>query len=120
MASLDTGAIKQALTDLADERFQDRNWSSGASEPTGSLADTVTQLFDDSGLGDALGADSGEPAYSASADVALRAVGEQTDRLIARDLPPVELLADPDLAALRQTAAEALFEILRGEAHQQQ
>ncbi len=109
--------VKEALAELADATFQRRVWLGTGSADVGSLVEAMSQLFDDSGLGDAL--DKGERSiFGRETDAALVALEAKLKRLAAGSAAPAEILADDRLAEIRDAARDALFAIVRYEAEE--
>lgn len=62
--------VKEALAELADAPFENRVWLAEEGPEIGSIVVTMGQLFDDSGLGDALN-EGGEFVFTAENDAEL-------------------------------------------------
>jgi hypothetical protein len=101
-----TGAVRDALVELADAEYQQRVWTGESAEgEMSSLVENVERLFTDSGLGDAL--ERTHPVYGSQVDDEFR----RLDRLVSRidgARSPDEILRDPLLAEVRQLASEIL------------
>ncbi len=71
----------------------------------GSLTEAICQLFDDTGLGDAL--EHGRTGFAPELDDDLRALGRQLDSIDTnRSLE--DILADPRMTLIRDSAARVL------------
>ena len=117
MGSVERHLVKEALAELADAPFQQRVWLAGTGPEVGSVVETMSQLFDDSGLGDAIDA-GGEVVFSVEVDELLTALEIEVRSLASGARPPSEILADVRLPKIRALAAEALFGIVRIEARE--
>ena len=107
--------VKEALAELADTSYQRRVWLASAGPVVGSFDEAVCQLYDDSGLGDALERGSGR-VFSAEIDEALTALGAQLQWFTDRTLHPEEILADKRFEDIRGSSGQILFAIVRWEA----
>ncbi len=101
--------IIDALRYLADADYQRRAWLASSGPIVSSFSEDVCQLFDDTGLGDAL--DRGETVFNDTIDDKLRVFNELV-RKVDYSRPPAELLESEDIANLRQFASSLLSEIL--------
>lgn len=104
--------IKEALAEIADNTFHSPLWR-GESVEIGSAIEAYSQLFDDSGLGDAL--ESGT-VFDAAIDERLRQLDTSLRALELARVGTEELLADPRFRTISERAAEVLFMIIRFEA----
>jgi hypothetical protein len=102
--------VVQALSEIADRAYQEKVWLASAGPEVGSLVEAVSQLFDDSGLADALGK---RTVFSVEVDEMLVNLDRRLAPLIKSNRDPLEVLGDPRLAAIRELAAQALFAIVR-------
>jgi hypothetical protein len=102
--------VLQALSEIADRRFQERVWLSAEGPEIGSLIEAVNRLFDDSGLGDVLGKGT---VFSAEVDELLTELDRLVVPLTEEHQNPAALLKDSRLARIRELAASALFAIVR-------
>jgi heme oxygenase len=96
------------LKSLADSSYQRRAWLSSSGPIVSSFSEDVSQLFDDTGLSDAL--EQGSRIFGDVIDRDLRALGKA---VIAVDesTPPADLLDSDELANIRQIAASLLSRI---------
>jgi len=107
--------VKEALAELADASFQERVWLGSGDAEIGSIVEAMSQLFDDSGLGDVLD-DDGELAFTAEIDDAIVALEAQLKPLALDAVAPAEILRDERILGVRELAQKALFAIVRHEA----
>lgn len=117
MSWVERHLVREALAELADASFQQRVWLAQGGPEVGSVVEAMSQLLDDSGLGDAIDA-GGEPVFSAEVDELLAALEVKLRPLASGSRSPSEILADPRLLDVRTLAAEALFRIVRLEARE--
>lgn len=97
----------ESLRELSDRSFQERVWVRREGGEISSPAETMNQLFDDSGLGDIL--ERGQ-AFSANADAALRQLSKVAET-IDLEQPIDALLAGNRWQEIRQLAIQAMKEI---------
>ena len=102
--------VEQALRELADEAAQTRLRLASSGLEVSSLTECRCQLWDDSGLGNAL--EKPGVVYTPDIDQALRDLRIGLRR-IDDQRPPQEVLDDPHLVAARSLARRLLLE-LRG------
>ena len=102
--------ILDALRELADRDIQRRLWLAESDEVS-SLTEAMSSLFDDSGLARALERD--EVVYGVEIDVLLRRLGKVI-RLVDELQNPEDLLHDPRMEAVRNSARQALSMMERG------
>lgn len=97
--------IVSCLRDVANARLQQETWIHGRPGGPASPSELVSQLFDDTALGDYL--DRGQPVFSPRVDSVLRSMSERVETM---DLwtSPARLLEDPRWLELQQKAAEAV------------
>lgn len=108
MTWLARAAIEEALRDLSDRDYQMRSWVDPTGEDVSSFEETVSSLFDDSGLGHALGR--GRPVFSPEVDgrlIRLRALVAAIDTRRG----PIEIVNDSKMEAVRVEARQALDSI---------
>lgn len=103
---IDKAKISVCLKELSDYEFQKRTWLATSGPEVSSFSELISQLFDDSGLSDALGNASGE-IFNTQTDKMLRALDEAISRINQR-LPPAILLEDKKMQLVRKLAADAL------------
>lgn len=112
MSWIERHLVKEALAELADASFQQRVWLAEAGPEVGSVVEATSQLFDDSGLGDAIDAGD-ELVFAAEVDELLGALEVKLRPLTSGARSPSEILADERMLDVRALAAEALFGIVR-------
>ncbi len=100
--------VEDALRELADESFQRQVWLASRGPLVGSFTECCCQLWDDSGLGDAL--DRRHRVYSGPLDERLRALHALLRRIDERRAPEA-ILQDPRLAEARSAARELLSDL---------
>ena len=100
--------VIDCLKSLADSSYQRNAWLASSGPIVSSFSEDVSQLFDDTGLSDAL--EHGTRIFGDVIDRDLRALGEA---VIAVDesTPPADLLDSDELANIRQLAASLLSRI---------
>jgi hypothetical protein len=91
------------LEELASREFQERVWFAQAGPEVSSISEQLSQLFDDTGLTDALVEGELDQQIGPEAAAALRAV-EAAAEEIDQALPPDQLLDHPSMKRLRQCA----------------
>ena len=67
-----TSLVGEALEELSDDTYQARVWTGATTGVVSSLEECLAQLFDDSGLGDAL--DRKQPVFGRAIDDRLNAL----------------------------------------------
>lgn len=98
--------VEAALRQLADAAEQRRLWlSTGGGREVSSLTESISQLWDDSGLGDAL--ESGGIVYSVEIDEMFEVLWTQLKGIDDRGSPD-QIIADPRMVRVRAIAAEIL------------
>ncbi len=97
--------VLRCLRELSDADYQERLWLGRIAGKMGSLTEAICQLFDDTGLGDAL--EHGRTGFAPELDDDLRALGRQLDSIDTnRSLE--DILADPRMTLIRDSAARVL------------
>ncbi|HEX5442955.1 MAG TPA: hypothetical protein VFW87_03960, partial [Pirellulales bacterium] len=99
-----------SLEELADIRMQHRRWLSAGGSEVSSFTEAVCQLFDDTGLGDALEKPDAPPVFSASIDDRLRELSKAVGRF-DHEIEPQKQIDHPDMQTIRDLAARILAEI---------
>lgn len=112
MTGVLTQIVIDALVELADEDVQRRRWTATMGLEVGSFTEAVSQLLDDSGLGDAL--DSGREVYGAQTDELLAELADSLTRIDGSRSPQI-VLADKRMDEVRRLAAGALALIGSGQ-----
>ncbi len=99
--------VREGLEELSDPEFQERVWVRGEGAEVSSPVETISQLFDDSGLGDLLAESKSEPVISATVDGLLTRLSSLVDQV---DLggEPAQVLRAPEWVEVRRTAREVL------------
>lgn len=115
MSWVERHLVKEALAELAHASFQERLWLAAAGPEVGSLVEAMSQLFDDSGLGNALEA-GGEPVFAVDIDDALAGLRTRLKPIVSRPRAPSDILADERMPMVRELAGTVLFDIVRLEA----
>jgi hypothetical protein len=100
--------VEHSLRELADEAVQSRRWLANSGPEVSSLTECRCELWDDSGLGDAL--DEGEVVYSPEIDRGLRDLRDVLRRVDDRR-PPTEVVVDPHLVPVRGLARQLLVDL---------
>lgn len=104
--------VLECLRELADAEFQERVWVRGEGPEVSSFSELVSQLFDDTTLGDRL--ESGETVFGRDADAVLNELSLLLDCFDA-NIDPDALLRHPRWTTVRQVAARAVELIEKGE-----
>ena len=99
-----------ALSDLADQEFQRRAWLASEGPEVSSFSELICQVFDDTGLSDALGADRRPIALSERSFSALRKLDWAVSK-VDQGLSTELLLEDAQMEAVRRVAASAFESI---------
>lgn len=100
----------EALQELADESLQRRRWLADSVPEISSFTEAVCQLFDDTGLGEALEKPTGSPVFSLAIDDRLR----ELDKMAAQFdhfMDPEKQVEHPQLRRIRDLAAAILADI---------
>src|ERR1700722_15051860 len=95
------------LPDLADYNYQKRVWATGKYQPGDMSPDFVEaccQLFDDTGLGDALA--DGQIVFGKVADQALRDLSDATKKVDDKNKPNRMIINTPAMQNVREKAAK--------------
>lgn len=100
--------VIEALAELADEAVQRRRWVTSGGTEVSSFTEAMCQLFDDSGLGDALG--KGTPVFSKEIDRKLKDLEKMMGK-IDEFLPARSLIRDSPFIRVRDLAGLILTEI---------
>jgi len=116
MSWIERHLVKEALAELADAAFQQRVWLAEAGPEIGSVIEAMSQLLDDSGLGDAI--DGGGVVFTTEVDELLRDLEVELRPLVSGARSPSDILADERMPVVRTLAANALFGIVRLEAEE--
>lgn len=103
-------AVKEALAELADRSYQERVWLASSGEVS-SPVEVFSQLYDDSGLGHALG--TGNEVFSSSLDEDLVLLEKLLTEATDGSPHPADLLDQDSMALIRELAASALFALVR-------
>jgi hypothetical protein len=100
--------VIECLKHLADVNYQSQAWLSSTGPLVSSFSEDVSQLFDDTGLTDAL--DQGTPVFN---DVVDRELVDLVNAVSAVDQskPPGILLESGEVARIRQVASSILSKI---------
>ena len=104
------------LPDLANYDYQKRVWATGNPQSGDMSVDFVEaccQLFDDTGLGDALKA--GQVVFDAAADQAIRDLHDATHKVDWKNKPDSSIIDTPEMQNVREKAAKALQLILQSQ-----
>jgi len=103
------------LPDLADYNYQKRVWATGKPQP-GDMSPTFVeawcQLFDDTGLSDALNI--GQTVFGAAADQAILDLNAALRKVDDKNKPDSMIIDTPAMQNVREKAAKALQLILQG------
>ncbi len=102
------------LPDLADYNYQKRVWATGkpqSGDMSPTFIEACCQLFDDTGLGDALKA--GETVFSTEADQAIQDLSDVIDKVGFYKGPDSAIIDTPAMQNVREKAAKALQLILQ-------
>ena len=94
-----------SLKELADKGYQERLWLASSGDEISSLTEAVCQLFDDSGLGDAL--DRNNRVYGDPVDHMLRQL-DGILRQLPRNTHPSIVIDDPKMEMVRNLASRVL------------
>ena len=97
--------LRSCLRELADPDFQQRVWVRGEGTEESGPSEVVSQLFDDTGLGDLLER-SKRPVVSKEADPVLRELGSRIEKVDLRT-DVRELLDQQQWRRIRALAAKA-------------
>ncbi|TPG13924.1 hypothetical protein [Pedococcus bigeumensis] len=97
--------VRDALSDLADEDYQRRDWTSRTPSGQSSLEECWERLFDDSGLGTAL--DSETEVFGDHPDQCLREL-DTALRAVPVDASASEVLDSEEMALVRSLASRTL------------
>ena len=108
MTMIDKHDVLDCLRELSNAQFQRRVWLASSGPEVSSFSEAVCQLFDDTGLGDAL--DRGSPVFSAAADSTLKNLMQAASR-VDRSLSPGSLIDAPQMDLIRNLAAMAIEQI---------
>lgn len=101
---LNKDLIVECLKELSDKKDQERLWLASSGPEISSFDEAMCQLFDDSGLKDALNK---EEAFGEEVDVLLKRL-RSILRMINPYRPPQEIIDDPRMEDVRSTSAEIL------------
>lgn len=104
--TLSKDRICECLRELANYDFQERTWLTSSGPEVSSFPEMVSQLFDDTGLGDALEANS-DGLNNQTKDVLLEL--NKAILKVNQRLPPQELLKSREMHVVRETATKALL-----------
>lgn len=111
MSQVLDSVVREALAELANASYQQRVWLAAVGPEVGSLTEASEQLFDDTGLGDAL--ERRVEVYGSETDEVLREL-----RVLLAELdigyPPATLLRDSRLGQVRELARTALRDCALG------
>jgi hypothetical protein len=105
--NVNTTNLKLCLTELSDIDFQRRAWLAASGPEVSSFSELVSQLFDDTGLTDALEDARIEEAVGLEAAAKLRALDNAVAK-IDQSLPPGALINLPAMVQIRELARQAL------------
>lgn len=94
------------LRELSDPEFQERVWLRGEGPEVSSPAELISQLYDDTALGELLDTSETEPVFSRDADTILIELSLLLDE-IDPYMDIAELLHHPKWAKVRALAARA-------------
>lgn len=101
--------VEAALRELADEDEQRQLWLAAEGPRISSFTECISQLWDDSGLSDALDGQSGA-VYTSEIDERLRKLRDVL-RNIDGNRAPEEILRDPPLDEGRAVAQRLLMDL---------
>lgn len=99
-----------SLEEFADISVQRRRWLSEGGPEVSSFTEAVCQLFDDTGLGDALKKPGALPVFSAAIDDRLRELSKAVGRF-DHEMEPLKQIDHPNMQKIRELAASILAEI---------
>ncbi len=100
----------ECLKELSDAEFQRRVWVEGSGPEVSSLEELVSQLFDDTGLGDSIESETiakelGDDAASALLEL------DSAINTLDQTLPADRLIEHPTMVRVRRLAADALSKL---------
>jgi len=98
--------VLQCLRELADIDFQERVWIKGEGPEVSSYPELVSQLYDDTSLGDLLERGEGEPVFSSETDSLLQQLSTILDDTEAH-ASTADVLRTPQWAKIRSLALRA-------------
>ena len=105
---VDKRAVIDSLRELADESIQRRRWLAPGGPEVSSFAEAFCQLFDDTGLGDAI--QKKKPIFEPETDEGLLHL-EGLLRSIDQDLPPSTIIESRQMQRVRYAAIAVLQKI---------
>lgn len=97
----------QALRALSDEVFQRKSWLASSGPTVSSFSEQVSQTFDDTGLADALDAETCPAELTEESFAALLKL-DSAVRRVDQSTPPLELLKNAQVKEVRLLARRAL------------
>lgn len=104
-ARVNKSLVRECLRELADYEFQKRTWLASTGPEVSSFSELISQLYDDTGLGDAL--EGADLIFDARIDGILREIDKAASHVNQR-LPASQLLEEPSMKVIRRLATEAI------------
>lgn len=104
--TINKSQIYNCLRELADYEFQKRTWLASTGPEVSSFPELISQLFDDTGLGDALENDF--TGFDTQTNEALRDLGKAVSK-VNQKLLPGKLLESREMGSVREMASRVLL-----------
>jgi hypothetical protein len=104
---IDMNNLSRGLRELSDAEFQHRTWMASKGPEVSSFSELVSQVFDDTGLADALDAGRCPPELSEISFSVLKELDSAVSR-VDQGATPEDLLDNPKVERVRELASQAL------------